>query len=47
MVAVRPAWLIEVTLPEISSVFRRCLRWDTIAWRGSMLPAATSGRKGW
>ena len=40
-------FLPEVTRPWISSVCLRCWRWDTTAWRASMLPPATSGRKGW
>jgi hypothetical protein len=28
-------------------VFLRWRRWDTTEWRGSMEPAATSGRNGW
>ena len=45
--AVRLAWSIDVTRPWMSSVCLRCLRCETTAWRASMLPPATSGRKGW
>ena len=39
--------LYAVTFAEMTRVFLRCLRIETTAWRGSMPPAATSGRNGW
>jgi len=38
---------LEGPFAEITRVFLRCLRIETTAWRGSMPPAATSGRNGW
>ena len=47
MVAVLFAWSMAVTLAVMTLVDFRCRRSDTTAWRGSMDPAATSGRNGW
>ena len=47
MVADFAAWSTFVTRAVITLVRLRWRRWVTTAWRGSIAPAATSGRNGW